>query len=163
MVSELGTSQALCLLVKHCRAIMANDDFDKVLSNVLGELASSNSSKQAAASAAAAVLLTQAPEGQTLSPSVVPAVLPLLNSDNPLIQVSVASPTKHRLKCVSTLHAPQRNAGAALIAVAEAEAATLQAELHQWSQAVIEHLNTLYFLWHAQMSTDMHQQVSDCS
>lgn len=69
---------------------MANDDFANVLGNVLVELASSDKSKQAAASAAVAVLLAQAPEGQTLSPSVVPAVLPLLSSDNPLIQVSVS-------------------------------------------------------------------------
>lgn len=69
---------------------MANDDFANVLGNVLVELAGSDKSKQAAASAAVAVLLTQAPEGQTLSPSVVPAVLPLLSSDNPLIQVSVS-------------------------------------------------------------------------
>ena len=77
-----------------CR-IMANDDFHKVLSNVLTELASSEKSKQAAASAAVAILLTQAPEGQTLSPSVVPAVLPLLSSDNPLIQVSVVFFEQH--------------------------------------------------------------------
>lgn len=141
---------------------MANDDFGKVLSNLLVELASSDKSRQAAASAAAAVLLTQAPEGQTLSPSVVPAVLPLLNSDNPLIQVSVASPTSYHVKCVSTLHAPQRNACAALIAVAEADAATLQAELHQWSQAVIEHLNAL-LLPVGWPNVYMHQQMSDCS
>ena len=66
---------------------MANDDFGKVLSNVLVELASSDKSRQAAASAAAAVLLAQAPEGVTLSLSVVPAVLPLLNSDSQLLQV----------------------------------------------------------------------------
>ena len=75
--------------------IMANEDFAKVLSNVLLELASSEKSKQATASAAVAVLLTQAPEGQILSPSVVPAVLPLLSSDSPLIQVSVVSFDQH--------------------------------------------------------------------
>ena len=74
---------------------MANDDFAKVLGNVLVELASSDKSKQAATSAAVAVLLTQAPEGQTLSPSVVPAVLPLLSSDNALIQVPVSFSDQH--------------------------------------------------------------------
>lgn len=165
MVSELADEPRQ---VKHCLSstaaqVMAKDDFNKVLSNVLVELASSNKSKQAAASAAAAVLLTQAPEGQTLSPNVVPAVLPLLNSGNPLIQVSVASPTETLSAVLTTLHAPQRNACAALIAVAEAEAATLQAELHQWSQAVIDHLNELYFLLDGHMSIDTFQQVSHCS
>lgn len=78
---------------------MATDDFEKVLRNVLEELSSSEKGRQAAASAAVAVLLTQAPEGQTLSPSVVPAVLPLLSSDNPLIQVSVVFFNQHDLTC----------------------------------------------------------------
>lgn len=90
-MSATSTSTACC---PACRA-MANDDFAKVLGNVLVELASSDKSKQAAASAAVAVLLTQAPEGQTLSPSVVPAVLPLLSSDNALIQVPVSFSDQH--------------------------------------------------------------------
>ncbi|KAL3130480.1 hypothetical protein ABBQ38_008297 [Trebouxia sp. C0009 RCD-2024] len=94
---------------------MANEDFDNVLSNVLIELASPDESKQAAASAVVAVLLSQAPEGRTLSPIVVPALLPLLSSGNLLIQ---------------------RNSCAALIAVAELEAATLRSEMDQWHQAL---------------------------
>lgn len=94
---------------------MANEKFDRVLSNVLVELDSPDESKQAAASAVVAVLLTQAPEGRTLSPTVVPAVFPLLVKDNVLIQ---------------------RNACAALIAVAELEAAMLQVEMPEWNQAL---------------------------
>lgn len=78
---------------------MANEDFDNVLSNVLIELASPDESKQAAASAVVAVLLSQAPEGRTLSPIVVPALLPLLSSGNLLIQVVVAPPRPHNTYC----------------------------------------------------------------
>ena len=120
---------------------MAGTDFDKVLSNVLVELASPEKSKQAAASAAVAMLLTQAPEGQSLSPSVVPAVLPLLSSENPLIQVKpCARPVVpfNQHPCVR-LRLLQRNACAALIAVAELEAEALQIESHQWNQAVTTH------------------------
>ena len=74
---------------------MANEDFDKVLGKVLIELASPEESKKAAASAVVAVLLSQAPEGRTLSPNVVPAVLPLLSSGNVLIQVIVEHTTRH--------------------------------------------------------------------
>ena len=97
-VTNVGNLDRPCLSA--CRG-MADQKFAQVLNNVLLELSSSEKSKQAAASAAVAVLLTEAPEGQTLSPSVVPAVLPLLGSDNPLIQVSVSCffrPTRCNLK-----------------------------------------------------------------
>ena len=62
-------------------------DFDSVLNLVLVPLSSSDHSKRAAASAAVAMLLTQAPPSSKLSAKVLPAVTPLLNSDDCLVQV----------------------------------------------------------------------------
>ncbi|DBB07327.1 TPA: hypothetical protein ACH3X3_008819 [Trebouxia sp. C0006] len=90
-------------------------DFDSVLNTVLVPLSSSDHSKRAAASAAVAMLLTQAPPSSKLSAKVLPAVTPLLNSDDCLVQ---------------------RNACAALIAVAESEAENLQAGVQQWTKAL---------------------------
>lgn len=116
---------------------MANEKFDRVLSNVLVELDSPDESKQAAASAVVAVLLTQAPEGRTLSPTVVPAVFPLLVKDNVLIQVTVVHQRSSTHMATSNHRSLlQRNACAALIAVAELEAAMLQVEMPEWNQAV---------------------------
>ncbi len=118
---------------------MAND-FDEVLNNVLPQLASTDSSKRAAASAAVAMLLTQAPEGMHLSSRVLPAVVPLLSSDSSLVQVIASSscsdaaasraPVTHRSTRL------QRNACAALIAVAEADAEHLHADMKGWTEAV---------------------------
>ncbi|KAL3147905.1 hypothetical protein ABBQ32_002617 [Trebouxia sp. C0010 RCD-2024] len=114
MVPELQITAAN-LLCPVCRGVMADEEFNNVLSNVLIELASPDESKLAAASAVVAVLLSQAPEGRTLSPIVLPALLPLLSSNNLLIQ---------------------RNGCEALIAVAELEAATLRINMDQWQQAL---------------------------
>ena len=62
-------------------------DFDNVLKTVLVPLSSSDHSKRAAASAAVAMLLTQAPPNSKLSSKVLPALTPLLNSDDCLVQV----------------------------------------------------------------------------
>jgi hypothetical protein len=62
-------------------------DFDNVLNTVLVPLSSSDRSKRAAASAAVAMLLTQAPPNSKLSSKVLPAINPLLNSDDCLAQV----------------------------------------------------------------------------
>lgn len=90
-------------------------DFDNVLNTVLVPLSSSDHSKRAAASAAVAMLLTQAPPNSKLSSKVLPALTPLLNSDDCLVQ---------------------RNACAALIAVAESEAEHLQVGMQQWTKAL---------------------------
>ena len=62
-------------------------DFDSVLNTELVPLSSSDHSKRAAASAAVAMLLTQAPPNSKLSSKVLPAIAPLLNSDDCLVQV----------------------------------------------------------------------------
>ncbi|DBA73989.1 TPA: hypothetical protein ACH3X1_010815 [Trebouxia sp. C0004] len=90
-------------------------DFDNVLNTVLVPLSSSDHSKRAAASAAVAMLLTQAPSNSKLSSKVLPAITPLLSSEDCLVQ---------------------RNACAALIAVAESEAEYLQAGMQQWTKAL---------------------------
>ena len=64
-------------------------DFGHILDSMLGELNGEDESKRAVASAAVAMLLTQAPEGAKLPPSAVHALVPLLQDQNPLIQVCV--------------------------------------------------------------------------
>ena len=98
LVSELAMNLATFkLLSVYITHVMAHD-YETVLNNVLAELANENHSKQAAASAAAAILLNQAPEGTTLSPNVVPAVVPLLSHRDVLIQVctTVRSPIQSK-------------------------------------------------------------------
>ena len=62
-------------------------DFDNVLNTLLVPLSSSDHSKRAAAAAAVAMLLTQAPPNSKPSSKALPAITPLLSSDDCLVQV----------------------------------------------------------------------------
>ena len=81
-------------------------DFETVLGKVLGEMKSHDPSRQAAASAAVAVLLNQAPEGNVFSSTVIPAVLPLLTSDDLLVQVHQCLQSVHERSPDISVYAP---------------------------------------------------------